>query len=300
MIELWKRSFQLFRSHISLWVPCSIAGILMLAFDRLDKFAIHSLLEFFSVGHSVLGGEVATGDLAQAQHRAMMVGSPLGALKDYLEIFLFVVALATTKNLVQMVLEDQWLDIIMALRRVLPRCREVLLFSLKYMAVMAALGGVIVLSSFALTSERFRELALSKVFFFVFGLIGECCLAWLLVPAAIRLLRPAGSPSIPTQERKMGTIFAVVTSAGSFALEILVRKAETVSLLDNQWERGAVAVVNTVIVNAPQVLLFIALALLAIGGFGEKASPTAQPEVSWSSRFSDSVRRAREWRNDSF
>jgi hypothetical protein len=141
---------------------------------------------------------------------------------------------------------------------------------------------------------------LSKVLLYVFGLVGEGCLAWLLVPAAIRLLRPQGNPTISAQDRNIGVVFAVSASAGSLALEYLVGKAETIVMLDKLWEGEAIAVVNTIIINAPQVFLFIALALLAIQESGEKTSLAAGPEMSWSNRLLDWVRRAREWRGGSF
>jgi hypothetical protein len=71
-------------------------------------------------------------------------------------------------------------------------------------------------------------------------------------------------------------------------------------MLDKLWEGEAIAVVNTIIINAPQVFLFIALALLAIQESGEKTSLAAGPEMSWSNRLLDWVRRAREWRGGSF
>ena len=94
----------------------------------------------------------------------------------------------------------------------------------------------------------------------------------------------------------MGMIFAVATSASALALEYLVGKAETALTVDNQWEGEAVAVVNTIVINAPEVLLFIALALLAMQGLGQNTTLAAEPGMSWGSRLSNWVRRAREWK----
>jgi hypothetical protein len=299
MKKLWKRTFVLFRRHFLLWVPCSIAGILMTAFERLQKAGIHWLFGFFGTQRSVLGGVVPSSDLSHVQHQVMMIVYPIGTVKDYLEILLFVVALTITKNLVQMVVDAQRPDMIMAVQRVVPRCREVLQFSLRYMAVMVVFGGVLILASFVLTSQRFRELALSKAFLFVVGLIGECCLAWLLVPSAIRLLRPPGSYTVSARDRQTGTIFAVAASAVSFGLEFLVGKGESRLILDNQWEGYAIAVANSVIVNMPQILLVIALALLAIQTLNEGTSIAEVPEMNWGRQLSDWVRRTREWRGGS-
>jgi hypothetical protein len=301
MKELWKRSFQLFRRHFVLWLPCSIAAILMLELDRLEKAEIHWLLRYFTAQHSVLGGEVPSSDLTQAQHRVMMVIYPLGTLKNFLEICFFVVALIATKNLVQMILDERRPGMISTLRGIVPQYREVLLFSLKYMAVMAAFVGIFIgLASSPLSPEHLQELSSSKLFVYGVGLVGEGCLAWLLVPSAIRLLQRPERRTILTQGRKIGATFAVTTSAGSLALQYLVGKAEATVLLDNQWESNSIAAVNTIIINAPQVLLFIALALLALQAWGEEGFLAAEPETNWGNRLLARLRRAREWKGDSF
>ncbi|HEV2488029.1 MAG TPA: hypothetical protein VGT08_21085 [Terracidiphilus sp.] len=179
----------------------------MFALGRLQKAEIHWLFGFFVTQRSVLGGMVPLSDLSQVQHQVMMVMYPQGVLKQLLEVCLFVVALATTKNLVKMILEAQRPDMVAAVRALVPEYREILLFSLKYMVVMAFFGGVIVLISYVLTQEHFREFAFSKIFVAVYGLVAEGCLAWLLVPSAIRLLRDPGSHTVSTRDRQTGTIF---------------------------------------------------------------------------------------------
>ena len=279
MKKLWKRTFVLFRRHILLWVPCSIAGILMIALGRLQKAEIRWLFGFFGTQRSLLGGVVPSTDLSQVQHKVMMVMYPQGILNQLLEVCFFVVALATTKSLVKMILEAQRPDMVAAVRGLVPENREILLFSLKYMAVIAFFRGALLLASYVLTPEHFQEFAFSKVFVSVYGLVAEGCLAWLLVPSAIRLLRRPGSHAVSTRNRQTGTIFAVAASAVTFALEFLVGRAESTFIIDNQWESDAIAVANSVIVNTPQILLFIALALLAIQTLDEGTSIGAVPEM---------------------
>jgi hypothetical protein len=300
MKKLWKRTLVLFRRHILLWVPCSVAGILMLVLNWLQKAEIHWLVGFFGKQRSVLGGVVPSTDLYHVQHQVMMVMFPQGVLKQFLEVCFFVVALVITKNLVKMILEAQKPDMIAAVRDTAPKYREILLFSLKYMAVMAFILGVLLLASYVLTPEHFRNIASSKVFLYIYGLVGEGCLAWLLVPSAIRLLRGYGSHTVSTRERQTGTIFAVAASAVSIGMEFLVGKAESAFILDNQWESDAIAVANSVIVNTPQILLFIALALLAIQTLEQGTSIATVPEINWGRQLSDWVRRAREWRGGSY
>jgi len=297
MKELWNRTCELFRRRLVLWVPCSLAAILMLGLGKLEKAEIHWLYRLFATRRSVLGGEVPVEDLAQAQHRARMLIFPLGFVKEFLEICLFVVALAATKNLVCMVLKEQRPDTIAAVRGILPRSREILLLSLKYMAVLLVFGGVLILlGTSPLTPERIHEFLLSKALVYGLGLVCQACLAWLLMPAAIRLLRSPDNPTISAQDRRIGTVFAVATSAGALALEHLVGKVETVVVLEEQWEIQALAVVNTIVINMPEVLLFIALSLLAIQEFGKERLLAPESELSWRSQLSGWVRRAREWR----
>lgn len=264
-----------------MWVPCSVAGILTLWLGKLERAELRWLVRFFATQHSVLGGEVPSADLAQAQHRAMLVTFPSTFLKYLIEVSLFVVALAATKDLVCMILNEQRPDVIPALRRVLPRSREVLLLSLKYIAVLAVFGGVlIVIGDSPLTSDRIHELALSRALLYVCALLVQACLAWLLLPAALRLLQPPGTPAITNAGRRLGTAFAVASSAFALLLEYVVGKAESALTIDKPWESEVIAVMNTVIINAPQVLLFIALALLALQGSGEKDAIAEAPGIA--------------------
>ncbi len=236
----------------------------MLCLGKLERAEIRWLVRFFATQQSALGGEVPSANLAQAQHRAMMVTYPSSFLKYLMEVCLFVVALAATRNLVCMILSGQRPEFLGALRRVLPHSREVLLLSLKYIAVLAMLVGVLaIVGTSPLTSDRIHELALSKVFIYVFALLGQAFLAWLLLPAAIRFLQAPATSIITSSSRKVGTAFAVASSASALLLEYFVGNAESAITSDKPWEGGAIAVVNTVIINMPQVLLFIALTLLA-------------------------------------
>ena len=66
------------------------------------------------------------------------------------------------------------------------------------------------------------------------------------------------------KDRLTGALFATGTSAGALALQFLLSKAETTVLIQSRWEGEAFSVVNTLLVNVPNIVLFIALALLAI------------------------------------
>jgi hypothetical protein len=220
MKELWSRTFELFRRHFILWVPCSAASILMLALGSLQKAEIHWALRLFTTRHSVLGGAVSTYDFDQAQHKVWMIVFPLSSLKDFLEVCFFVVALVMTAKLVGMILEEQRPDLITAVRGIAPRWRGILLFSLKYMVIQGLLvGAPLFLGNSLLTPERFSEFTLLKPLVFTIGLVVEGLMAWLLVPAAIRLVSASDAPIASSDCRRAGVAFAVVFSADLLALE---------------------------------------------------------------------------------
>ena len=265
-----------------LWVPCTIAGILMLTLGRLEEAEIHWVLNFFATQHSALGVEVPSSDGASVQIGAVMVTYSVGYLKQFLEGCLFVVALAVTSNLVRSIVEGQSPDMAVALREVKPQGWEVLLFTVKYMLILAVVAGVLIaLSGFSQTSNHFHELLSSKVIRSAYRLVGEGFLAWVLLPAAIRLLRPPDSPAISAQGTKLGVLAAVTTSMAALALKYLVGKSEAAFVIHNQWESWAINVINTVILNAPQVFLFITLAMLASQGLGEERRPRQKQSLSW-------------------
>jgi len=299
MKELWQRAFELFRRHIILWVPCTVAGILILALGKLENAEIRWFIRFFETQRSVLGGEAQSGDLSEALHRATMFIYPLGFLREFLDVLFYVMALATTNSLVQSILGEKKPDMVAALGGIGARFWDVLWFSAKYMLALAVVTGIdVVLGSSPLTSDRFHEILFSKKYLvYAFRLIAEGCLAWVLLPSAIRLLRSPGSQTISIETRRFGTFFAVAASAVALAFGFLTGKVESGIILDNQGERLVVAVVNTAIINMPDSLLFITLTLLALQGPGEETELASVPEMSWSSRLAGLIRRGREWGN---
>jgi hypothetical protein len=79
----------------------------------------------------------------------------------------------------------------------------------------------------------------------------------------MRLLRGEEAVLVSAQTRNQGTILAILASAAGLAFAFFVTKFEASILLTSQWEITTLSVFNSVVANAPDALLFIALALLA-------------------------------------
>jgi hypothetical protein len=73
----------------------------------------------------------------------------------------------------------------------------------------------------------------------------------------------------PAQVRNKGAILVILTTAAQLALGICLSKLEAPMLFDSQWQITALSVFNSIIANAPDALLFVALALLTAEFSGE-------------------------------
>jgi hypothetical protein len=235
-----------------------------LALARLEKAAVLRIVRSLMTRHTILGGDVTSADPSEFQRRALMVATPLGVCRGFLEVCLFVAALAMTAKLVGMVLEEKKPDILAALKEIAPEWRGILVFSLKYLVALGVMGAVMILSTGALVSLRLFDTAASNAFVYPVSVALEAGIAWVLMPAAMRLLRTSKFTEVSVQCRRSGTVFVVLMSAAALALERIVGTAEAKLILDNQWELTAVSALNSIMVNVPEVLLFIVLALLAV------------------------------------
>ena len=144
-----------------------------------------------------------------------------------------------------MTLAEQEPEIGEAVRGIAPRYLEVLLFSLKYIVAAVLFVAFPLFLASLLPSERIREIALSKTFLICFGLIAEGCIAWLLLPAAIRMLRSPRSLAVSVQDRQLGTIYVVATALASFALEYLIGEIEAKFTYRGAGQSWAIALLKT-------------------------------------------------------
>jgi hypothetical protein len=276
MQDLWRRTFQLFREHATLWIPTSIAALFTLAVVRLDEAAVRRISRWFMTQHSVLGGDSPSGDLVKAQAHAFLVVIPRGFAKQFLEVLAFVAALAITGMQVGMFLEEQKPEIVPILKSIASRWWVILVFSSKYIVLNGLAVGAMIFTMSGLNPDRFAEVGRVKIALYAFGIIWQGCLAWLLIPAAVRLLQPQKIEGISIERRKIGTIFAVLAAAAGLGLEYATGRAESGMVLASHLESTVVLVINTIVINVPTVLLFIALAVLAMWGAND-AAENAEP-----------------------
>jgi hypothetical protein len=208
-----------------------------------------------------------------------MVTIPLGLCRQFLEVLVFVAAFLVTVNMVGVLLVSQRPEWLKVLKEIVSRWRAVLLFSLTLMVAMGVLAGLLFLpASYLLKSAHLQQVAASRAFILSETLIFVTCLAWVLLPAAIRLARASGGPSASDQDRKIGVAYVVIASAIAFALEHAIGWAENAVVLHNNWEVALLSAVNSILESAPNILLFIALALLSLGR-ADSPKPSTDPDL---------------------
>jgi hypothetical protein len=266
MKKLCDRVAELLREHPILWLPYIAADILAICLWRLRGLAEKGIFHWFTTitVHSVLGGDIALPRRDSATlARASIAYAPIGFATIIAVVCLFVASLLVTAAMVDSIEREQRLDAREILARIAVRWRRILLFALRFLITVGVfIAGITLLSYYLLFLVHRQELITS--FWLVAGLmlIGVGCTAWLVIPAAMRLLR-GETASVSAQIRNQGTILAILAAETGLGIGFLIQKLEVSIMLNSRWEITALSVFNSVIANAPDALLFIALALLA-------------------------------------
>jgi hypothetical protein len=222
------------------------------------------IFRWFSTSHSVLGGEVATPMDHATLAKASIAYAPIGFATIFVVVCLFVSALLVTAGMVDAIGRDHTPDVRNAFAAITSKWWRILLFSVKFLlAVGVVFAGVVVPSFFALKAIHHVELLYSPKLLYAWVIVFVGCIAWLIMPAAIRLLQANSTGLVSSRTRIQATILAILVSEAGMALGMIVQKMEAGTILDSQWEVTALSALNSIVANAPNVLLFIAMALLA-------------------------------------
>ena len=253
--------------HPILWLPYLAANLLAICLWQLRGLAEKAIFHWFTTGHShsVLGGDIAFLRVDSATlARASIAYAPIGIATIIAVVCLFVAALLATADIVDSIEREQRPDAKEILSKLAAHWRRILLFALRFLITVGVFFAGTMLLSYYLLSLAHRQEFLTS-FWLLAGviLIGVGCTAWLLMPAAIRLLGGGATVLVSTQIRIRGTILAILATEAGAAIGFFVPKLEASMLLNSQWEITALSAFNSVIANAPDALLFIALALLA-------------------------------------
>lgn len=259
------RSFELFRRHPILWVPGSLALLIVFALMRIERAWIHWMVNQFSTQHSVLGGEVFSADgAAKAQGRTMMIAIPVGLCLDFLIVLLFVLAFVVTANMVRLIEEGTPVPLGSACQAAMPLWRRIAWFSFVYMVVAGSLALPMLLFSSPLFDERYHQIFTSRLFIRSLATLFAGCLGWILLPKAIRLVQSSTPVSISPKRRVLAAVVVAFVGLVGLLFEDFLQRAEHRAIWNSRWEAVAVSAANSLLTNLTQVFLFIFIAALAM------------------------------------
>jgi len=267
MQKLCGRMAELLRKNPILWLPYVAAELLASCVWELRGLVQSGIMHWFTTGHFVMDGKIAlTRNNLDAQSNGTIACIPIGIISIVLVVGLFVAALVATSAMVKSAEREQRSNAGMILAEIAAHSGAILLFALKLLVTFAVFAAGAVALSFAIPFFAHRRY-LPTSFWFLAGdlLISVGGTAWVVMPAAMRLLEADAAVVVSRRIRNQGTILAIVTAEVGAALGFLVPRLEASLIFDSRWEVVALSTVNSLIANAPTVALLLSLALVSAG-----------------------------------
>lgn len=262
---LWRRTFELLRCYPILWIPYIIALLAAVTLWRLRGMAERSILRWFSTTHSVIVGDISTPSMDKAAlTKASVVYLPIGFCTIILIVFLFAAALLATNEIVKMIERGETPDLRAAVS--ILRWKNALVLSIKFLLMFVILTVFsICVATFPSPAAHYSRLANSRILRDILVVATASFTVWWITPAAIRVLREQPDFRVSAERRLQALLFAAITTSLGMALGVVAQKAEAHVLLDSRWQLDVLTAFNSLVADAPDVFLFIALALLAMG-----------------------------------
>ncbi|MGP8270899.1 MAG: hypothetical protein ACLQLH_12575 [Terracidiphilus sp.] len=269
MKDLLFKTWNLFRKHPILWVPYIAAELLAIGLWRLRGLAEKEIFRWFTTRHSALG-DFVTPNLDHATlAKASLAYAPVGFVTMFIVVFLFVIAMVATAQMVNAVARDQRPELNKSLNGIASRWPEILKFAFKFLFTWLLLFSVTVWILAVLVNEMHQsELPTSLWVSSIEAIFITFCMARFLTPAVIRLLRSPNLEPVSVMVRRLGTILALLVISIEGLLGIITQPVDARLMIDIPAVREAVILLTKLAVNIPYVLLFIGLALLAVNFSG--------------------------------
>lgn len=265
MRELWRKTLALLRSHPILWLPCLCAELLSIALWRLRGVAQDRIFRWAATTHSVLGGDSSSPVLNKAElAKASIAYAPIGISTIFVVICLFVAALVLTSESVSVMQRGEKPALRAVWIAVTARWRGVVTLSAKIFVIYAVcvLAGSLLLVSSKFALAHYPAVAASHIYaIMALALIGS--IVWLLMPAAIRVLRSDKEARVSAEARWHAVAFAVVASVAGMAIAASTSRLERTIVVGSRGQSFALATLNALLAIAPDALFLVALSVIA-------------------------------------
>jgi hypothetical protein len=226
----------LVKRHPALFLPYVAADLLAICIWRLRGLAEKGIFQWFTTKHSVLGGPVSSTRLdPDTFAKAAIAYTPIGIGSIIAVVWLFVAALVWTAVMVDVFENEQRPDARDILTRVVARWRTILLFALRFLLTFGVFSAVTGGLTYSLLFLVHRQEFLTS-YWLVAGMmvlpVGGA--AWLVMPAALRLLGEDASATVATKTKLQGTILALAAMEAGVALGFLLSNLEGPMLINSQ------------------------------------------------------------------
>src|SRR6476619_177414 len=133
MLEVWRKTLELLRSHPILWLPYIFAELLATFLWRIRTAVAKEVFEWFTTTRTAsVFGIVRTPNLDYRDRiHAAAVYAPVGFAAAFICVCLLIFALVVTSRLLALILFEQEPDLKAALQSATVRWRAILWFSFK-------------------------------------------------------------------------------------------------------------------------------------------------------------------------
>ena len=222
MQKLWRKTADLFFKHPVLWLPYLGASYLAMSLSSLRRFASERILEWCPTSHSVLGGSFRNCGSQNWETKLTLIRL-LRAGSEYVNHCVFTIGLILIAAVAGATLRGQKPTIATVKESFRPSLSRILFYTLEIWFLILVLEALIFEPVYvAALSAHVRYRWVLNGFETGQAMLNLVCYGWIMVPLAIALLRPAGSNTVSTEEKKLGRTFVILAGVAAYAIHSLL------------------------------------------------------------------------------
>jgi hypothetical protein len=264
MQTLFRRTSFLFWQYPILWLSVVIADLAAFSLNQLQAKLTHAII-MSMVSRSVLGNVPEPLHYGHKTLEIAILTRPIVWGAHLVHISLYSAAMVSMALLIPSLLQKEKLSLRTLITLIRESSYRLLLFSLK-MLIVIGIGAVLMalplVAYFGSHGPRYISI---NAFSYCESALFFAAIAYLMSSAAVRLLRPEGSPVLTPAVTRQARISAALATVASVALSFLALQVEPNFQFRSSNSAGIFAfeIAASLIAALPYIPLFIAFAILA-------------------------------------
>lgn len=285
MRQLWRKTSDIFWQFPILWLPTLVADVVTFCFERLWWLLRHEVIFRLMQSHSVLDNTPDYRIHGVAPTALTILLAFLKLFETFLGICFYTAAFLITALLVQGFLQNFSVEYSFVAAMLKQQRRNIFVFSLK-LFLLLILAAALVTEAVIFLTPRLSHLpqlygvtAADVVNISVILLL--VCVAYIITPSAIALLRLPDLPPVKSNAVVAGRIFAMLAVAASSVVDVFAGPVERVLFREvahiNTVTSQTTYAIASLLGAFPYIFLFIALALIASRNTEDEDIQLAEP-----------------------